>query len=89
MADDIELSFDDTFEDTCVDSDYSPSRSNSIKGKKGGGLDSQRRKEKRRSKVRNKKMNMCIKKNVYIKLKGNYYMNRKNIVNTFTKISFS
>ena len=49
---DIEFSFDDTFE---VDSDHTPSRSNSIKGKKGG-LDSQRRKEKRRSKVRNKEI---------------------------------
>ncbi|CAJ0634190.1 1526_t:CDS:2 [Entrophospora sp. SA101] len=36
MGDDIELSFDDTFEDPCVDSDHAPSRSNSIKGKKGG-----------------------------------------------------
>jgi hypothetical protein len=46
MADDIELSFEDTFE---VDSDHAISRSNSLKLKK---TDSLRKKEKRRSKVR-------------------------------------
>lgn len=45
MGDDIEFSFDETFE---VDSDHAISRSNSFKLKKA---DSQRRKEKRRSKV--------------------------------------
>ncbi|CAG8513213.1 6267_t:CDS:2 [Funneliformis caledonium] len=49
MGDDIELSFDDTFEDHSVDSDTAISRSNSFKLKKG--TDSQRRKEKRRSKL--------------------------------------
>ncbi|CAG8599465.1 284_t:CDS:10, partial [Ambispora leptoticha] len=56
MADDFELSFEDQFEDhsvhSAVDSDTTPSRSNSIKLKKGqGNTDSQRRKEKRRSKL--------------------------------------
>ncbi|KAG9303916.1 hypothetical protein G9A89_005826 [Geosiphon pyriformis] len=52
MADDFELSFEDQFEDhSAVDSD-TPSRSNSFKLKKGqGNTDSQRRKEKRRSKL--------------------------------------
>uniref|UniRef100_A0A1D1YS81 RNA-binding post-transcriptional regulator cip2 n=1 Tax=Anthurium amnicola TaxID=1678845 RepID=A0A1D1YS81_9ARAE len=45
MGDDIEFSFDETFE---VDSDHAISRSNSFKLKKA---DSQRRKEKRRSKL--------------------------------------
>ncbi|RIA87373.1 hypothetical protein C1645_726541 [Glomus cerebriforme] len=45
MGDDVEFSFDETFE---VDSDHSISRSNSFKLKKA---DSQRRKEKRRSKL--------------------------------------
>ncbi|GES90684.1 putative R3H domain protein [Rhizophagus clarus] len=45
MGDDIEFSFDETFE---VDSDHAISRSNSLKLKK---TDSQRRKEKRRSKL--------------------------------------
>jgi hypothetical protein len=49
MGDDFELSFEDQFEDHAVDSD-TPSRSNSLKLKKGN-TDSQRRKEKRRSKV--------------------------------------
>ncbi|CAG8558954.1 26509_t:CDS:2, partial [Racocetra persica] len=50
MGDDIELSFDDTFEDHSVDSDNNTlSRSNSFKLKKG--TDSQRKKDKRRSKL--------------------------------------
>ncbi|CAG8598131.1 11412_t:CDS:2 [Paraglomus brasilianum] len=49
MGDDFELSFEDQFEDHAVDSD-TPSRSNSLKLKKGN-TDSQRRKEKRRSKL--------------------------------------
>ncbi|CAG8498963.1 9465_t:CDS:2 [Paraglomus occultum] len=49
MGDDFELSFEDQFEDHAVDSD-TPSRSNSLKLKKGN-TDSQRRREKRRSKL--------------------------------------
>ena len=58
MGDDFELSFEDQFEDHAVDSD-TPSRSNSLKLKKGN-TDSQRRKEKRRSKVGKTKPRMGV-----------------------------
>ncbi|CAG8770761.1 12740_t:CDS:2, partial [Acaulospora morrowiae] len=57
MGDDIEFSFDDTFEDHSVDSDHAPSRSNSLKLNKTAATDSQRRKEKRRSKLWYEKSN--------------------------------